>query len=88
MFELQETVAVSEPRMLAGVIDWQVRLGGIESVSATVLVNPLSSLIVIVEEADWPALPVVGDVATIEKSGKSATLNVALMECVREVLVP
>jgi len=77
MFELQETVAVPPPRTVSGIIDWQASLGEVVSVSATVPVNPLSSLIVIVEVAGWPALPVVGDAASIEKSGKLATLNVA-----------
>ncbi len=51
MFELQETVAVPEPRTVVGIIVWQVRLGGIVSVSATAPVNALRSLIVIVEVA-------------------------------------
>ena len=51
MFELQEIVAVPEPWTVAGIIGWQVRLGEIVSVSATVSVNALSSLIVIIEVA-------------------------------------
>jgi hypothetical protein len=88
MFELQETVVVPQPRTVSGIIDWQARLDEVVSVSATVPVNPLRSLIVIVEVAGWPALPVVGDAASIEKSGKLATLNVALTEWIRELLVP
>jgi len=87
-FELQETIAVPEPMMLAGVIGWQVRLDDITSVSATMLVNALSPLTVIVEVAGWPALAVVGDVAPIEKSGKLATSNEASTEWMRELLAP
>lgn len=87
MFELQEIVAVPEPWTVAGIIGRQVRLGVIVSVSATVSVNALSSLIVIIEVAGWPALVVVGFEASNEKFGRSATSNVALVEWVRELLV-
>jgi hypothetical protein len=47
----------------------------------------VSSSIVIVEVAGWPALAVEGFEASNEKSGKFATSNVALVEWVRELLV-
>jgi hypothetical protein len=88
LFELQETVAVPEPRTVVGMIIWQVRSDEVASASVTVLVNPLSSPTVIVEVACWPALTGVGDMTTIEKLGKLATSNVAPTEWLREPLVP
>ena len=63
--------------MLDGVIAPQVRLAGTVSVRATVPVNPLTAVMVIVEVADTPALTAAGEVAAIVKS---VTVNIAVAE--------
>ena len=67
---MHETVAVPDPVTEPGVIDPHVRPVGTASVSVTTLVNPLTAVIVIVEDADWPALMAVGDDEAIVKSLK------------------
>jgi hypothetical protein len=75
-----DTVAVPEPVTLEGVIAPQVRPEGTVSVSVTTPVNPFTAEIVIVEEADEPALTAAGDVAAIVKSGTAPKVNVAVAE--------
>jgi len=55
MVELQDTVAVPALVTLVGVIAPQVRFAGTVSVRATVPVNPLTAVTVMVEVADVPA---------------------------------
>ena len=63
----------------------QVSPAGTVSVNVTTPANPLTPVIVIVEVADWPALTAVGEEAVIVKSTK---LNVAVVVCTSEPLVP
>jgi hypothetical protein len=78
--ELQDTVAVPEPVTLVGVMAPQERPDGTVSVRVTVPANPFNAVIVIVEEADEPALTAAGDVALIVKSGAAPKVNVAVAE--------
>ena len=71
--------------ILFGVIAPQVKLAGTVSVRATVPVNPLIAVIVIVEVAEVPAVTAAGDVAAIVKS---LTVNVAVVEWDSVPLVP
>jgi hypothetical protein len=82
--ELQDRVAVPELAMLVGLIASQVRPDGTVSVRLTVPVNPLSAVMVIVEDAEVPTV-VEGDVAEIEKS---VIVNVAVAVWVSVPLVP
>jgi hypothetical protein len=66
--ELQDSVAVPEPVVLAGDIGEQVRPAGTVLVSVTVPVNPLTAVTVIVEAADWPTSTAAGEVAVMVKS--------------------
>jgi hypothetical protein len=70
---------------LVGVIAPQVRFAGTVSVRATVPVNPLSAVIVIVEVAEVLTVTAPGDVAVMVKS---LTMKVAVVECDRVPLVP
>ncbi len=67
---LQDTVAVPEPVIVPGVMAPQVRPAGTVSVRVTTPANPFTAVIVIVEEADWPALTAAGEEAAIVKSTK------------------
>jgi len=71
--------------MLVGVIAPQVRLAGTVSVRATVPVNPLTAVTVIVEVAETPVLTAAGDVAAMVKS---LTVKVAVAEWDSVPLVP
>jgi hypothetical protein len=77
-------VAVPEFVTLDGVIAPHVKPDGTVSVRATVPVNPLSALTVIVEVRVAPALPE-GEVAV---TLKSVTVNVAVVEWDSVPLVP
>ena len=55
------------------------------SVRVTTPAKLLTAVIVIVEEADWPALTAAGEDAAMVKSRK---LKVAVAVCTREPLVP
>jgi hypothetical protein len=85
MFELQETMAVPEPVMLVGLIAPQVRPEGTISVRLTGPAKRFTLAIVIVEEADEPALIGTGVDATIPKS---LNWNRAVALWTRELLVP
>jgi hypothetical protein len=75
--ELHARVAVPELVILVGVIAPQVKLAGTVSVRATVPVNPLSAVIVMVEVAEVPAVTAAGEVAAMLKS---LTVKVAVVE--------
>jgi len=78
---------VPAPVTLVGLIPWQVRPLGALSVRETVPVKPFRVVIAIVVALDWPALTADGAEAVMEKSGWF-TVNVAVVEWVREPLVP
>ena len=78
-------MAVPEPVTVPGVIAPQVRPAGTVSVSVTMPANPLTAVIVMVDEADWPALTAAGDDAAMVKSTK---LKVADAVWTSEPLVP
>ena len=82
---LQDTVAVPDPVMLVGAIAPQVSPDGIVSARATLPVKPFSAVIVIVEVGVCPTFTGAGEEALMVKSLK---LNVAVVECTRELLVP
>lgn len=69
-----------EPVTLPGVIAPQVRPEGGVSVRATAAVKPFSGLIVIVEEADWPAFTAAGLAAVTVKSAAALNVKVAVAE--------
>ena len=73
--ELQDSVAVPEPVILAGVMAPQVRPAGTVSVSVTIPANPFSAVTVTVEIAVAPTVAE-GDVAAMVKSTK---VNVAVV---------
>jgi hypothetical protein len=75
---LQETVALPEPVIVAGVIAPQVKPAGTESVRTTTPVKPFTAETVIVEDAEIPALTAAGDVATMLYSAPIVKLNVAV----------
>ncbi len=82
---LHVRVAVPDVVILPGDIAAHVSPAGTVSVSVTVPVNPLTGDTVIVEEADplagvWP-----GELAVMVKS---VTVNIAVVECVSDPLVP
>jgi hypothetical protein len=75
--EVQDSVAVPEPVMVAGAIAAQVSPAGTVSLRVTVPVNPFTPVTVIVETAEEPALTAAGlDAATV----KSVNRNVAVAE--------
>ena len=78
--ELHDTVAVPDPVRLLGVIAPQLRPAGTLSVRATVPVNPLVGVRVIVELVVDPAFMDVGEVAVIVKLGGAANVNEAVAE--------
>ena len=82
---LHDTVAVPEFVKLLGVIAPQKSPDGTVSVSVTVPVNPLTAETVIVEMAVVPTVTAAGEVAMI---AKSVIVNVAVVEWVRDPLVP
>jgi hypothetical protein len=65
--EPHETVAAPEFVMLVGLIAPHVNPVGVVSVSATVPVNPLTGVMVMVEVVVWPASIASGEVAVIVK---------------------
>src|SRR2546426_10910757 len=85
MVALQDTAAVPDPVMLVGIIAPQVSPDGIVSVRATLPVKPFSAIIVIVEVGVCPTFTGGGEEAVTVKSTK---LNVAVVVCTRELLVP
>ena len=85
---MHDTVAVPEPVRLLGVIAPQLNPAGTLSVRATVPVNPLVGVSVIVEVVVDPAFTDVGEVAVIVKLGGAANMNEAVAEWLRDPLVP
>ncbi len=75
--EVQVSVAVPEPVIVAGVIAPQVRPAGTVSLRVCVPVKPLIAAAVIVEVAEEPTVVAAGEVAAILKS---TNLNVAVVE--------
>ena len=82
---LHDTVAVPEPVMLPGVIAPHVKPEGIVSVTLTTPVKPFRADIVIVEEAETPALTAAGEAAVMVKSW---TWKSAVAEWTTDALVP
>jgi hypothetical protein len=85
MVEVHVRVAVPEPVIVFGVIGPQVRPAGTVSVSVTVPVKPFMAVTVIVDVAELPTVVAAGEEAAMLAS---ATVNVAVVECVRGPLVP
>ncbi len=73
-------VAVPEPVTLPGVMEPQVNPAGTVSVRETVPEKGPIALTVIVEVAEAPVLTAAGEVAAIEKSAPTLTVNVAVVE--------
>ena len=86
--ELQETVAVPDPVTLVGVIAPQVNPAGTVSVRETTPAKPPTDVIVMVEEAELPALTAAGEEAEIVKSCGAVNVNVAVAEWLSDPLVP
>jgi len=80
-------VAVPDPLMLVLLILPQTRPFGTMSVKATLAINPLSAVTVMVVVLDCPALTAAGVEAVRVKSGVF-TVYVATAECDRDPLVP
>jgi hypothetical protein len=82
---VQETLADPELMTLLGEMLAQLRPEGAVSLRATVPVNPVTALIVMLELVDAPALIGAGEVALIVKL---VTVNVALVLWLSAPLVP
>lgn len=69
LIELQDNVALPEPDMVPGDIDWHVTPDGRgTSESVTEPANPFTAVTVIVDVADTPVAIAAGEVALILKS--------------------
>ena len=89
VFELQDSVAVPEPITLLGDIVLHVRPPGTVSVSATVPLNPLAEVTVMIELVVWPTLTAPGEVAEMVKFGsglKNSVMGIAAASFVVSVV--